>query len=167
MLTRRRVTPLPGLLQLVDEFYRVKVREAAQLRVGVVQPGRGNAGRQPDLGAHWPWVPSSSPEPLSWGHTLLRTCLQVCDFGLSKLLGPTPNTASSTNGGGANNPLWLAPEILNGGRATAASDVFSFGLVLYEMLTWRLPWEGKTAFEVSWCRGRVGMLGLHLPRLPG
>lgn len=42
-----------------------------------------------------------------------------------------------------------APEILDGGRATAASDVFSFGLVLYEMLVWRLPWEGKTAFEVG------------------
>jgi serine/threonine protein kinase len=59
-----------------------------------------------------------------------------------------PGVASS--GGGAMNPIWLAPEVLLGGRATAASDVYSFGLVLYELLTWQLPWdsEGKNAFQV-------------------
>ncbi|KAI7836883.1 hypothetical protein COHA_009215 [Chlorella ohadii] len=34
-----------------------------------------------------------------------------------------------------------APEVLEGGAATAASDVFSFGMVLFELLTWRLPWN--------------------------
>ncbi|KAI7844166.1 hypothetical protein COHA_002301 [Chlorella ohadii] len=33
-----------------------------------------------------------------------------------------------------------APEVLEGEKATAASDVYSFGMVLFELLTWRLPW---------------------------
>ena len=43
--------------------------------------------------------------------------------------------------GGANNPLWLAPEVLAEGRYTAASDVFSFGIILWELLTLRMPWS--------------------------
>jgi serine/threonine protein kinase len=40
------------------------------------------------------------------------------------------------------NPRWLAPECLAGQKATLASDVFSFGVVLWELLTWEMPWAG-------------------------
>jgi serine/threonine protein kinase len=42
-----------------------------------------------------------------------------------------------------------APEVLMGGSAMAASDVFSFGTVLWELLTWRLPWEGANLYQAS------------------
>lgn len=45
-----------------------------------------------------------------------------------------------------------APEVLEGGRATAASDVFSFGVVMYEALLWRLPWAGTPPLQAS---GRI------------
>jgi serine/threonine protein kinase len=52
----------------------------------------------------------------------------ITDFGLS-----TEGTAPSEVGGGT--PSYMAPEVLRGGKASQASDVFSLGAVLYEMVT--------------------------------
>lgn len=38
-----------------------------------------------------------------------------------------------------NNPTWVAPEILSGEEYSLASDVYSFGLVLWELWTWCAP----------------------------
>src|ERR1700686_437950 len=43
---------------------------------------------------------------------------------------------------------YVAPEVLQGAEADARSDVFSFGCVLYEMLTGRRAFEGKSQFSV-------------------
>jgi serine/threonine protein kinase len=41
-------------------------------------------------------------------------------------------------------PLWMAPECLAGCSGnTAAGDVWGFGLILYEVLTRKAPYEGK------------------------
>ncbi|EFN56509.1 hypothetical protein CHLNCDRAFT_30642 [Chlorella variabilis] len=74
-------------------------------------------------------------------------CVKVADFNLSKIMGPQQPSVLSTSGG-ASNPVWLAPEVLEGGRATAASDTYSFGLVLWELLTWRLPWAGMAPLQI-------------------
>ena len=53
-----------------------------------------------------------------------------------------------------------APEILEGGRATPASDVYSFGMVLFELLAWRLPWTfaEMSPFKVRcWLVCRIGL----------
>ncbi|KAI7844168.1 hypothetical protein COHA_002303 [Chlorella ohadii] len=68
-----------------------------------------------------------------------RNIIHRDDFNLSKIL-EGAQLESSVTSGGATNPIWLAPEVLEGERATAASDVYSFGMVLFELLTWRLPW---------------------------
>jgi serine/threonine protein kinase len=39
--------------------------------------------------------------------------------------------------------------VLRGGRATAASDVFAFGCVLWELLAWQLPWGRQSPFAVG------------------
>jgi len=78
---------------------------------------------------------------------------QVTDFGLSKLL-PAEQQAEGAAGSsvistaGPNNPIWLAPEIMRGGKFTAASDVYAFGLIMYELLTWQLPWGGAGIYEI-------------------
>ena len=41
-----------------------------------------------------------------------------------------------------------APELLRGGHASAAADTYAFGLVLWELLTWRLPWQGTEAWAM-------------------
>ncbi|KAL4517811.1 hypothetical protein Ndes2437B_g03932 [Nannochloris sp. 'desiccata'] len=66
--------------------------------------------------------------------------VKVADMGLSKLMDEA-NRDSAVTTGGAANPRWLAPEVLNGDNTTAAADVFSFGVVLWELLTWKLPWS--------------------------
>lgn len=68
--------------------------------------------------------------------------VKVADFGLSKMSDLiADSTAMSTVQN--NNPRWLAPEVLRGGGATAGrpSDVFSFGIVMWELLTWEVPWR--------------------------
>lgn len=52
-----------------------------------------------------------------------------------------------TSGGGVN-PRWLAPEILRGQNCTKASDVFSFGVIMWEILTRRVPWDGETTWAI-------------------
>ena len=51
----------------------------------------------------------------------------------------------------ANNPRWLAPEILSGRGYTFSSDVYSFGMILWELMTWRVPWHDYGPWQVK-CR---------------
>jgi serine/threonine protein kinase len=104
----------------------------------------------------------------------LSTPLQVTDFNLSKVVeDATRNSASSAGTAGATNPRWLAPEVLDGRRATDKSDVYAFGVVMWELLTWRLPWEGVPTWTiVSRVVGAGGEpLGVpaaaDLPAMPG
>ena len=48
----------------------------------------------------------------------------------------------------ATNPRWLAPEILAGRGYTFSSDVYSFGIILWEFLTWRVPWHEFGPWQV-------------------
>ena len=51
----------------------------------------------------------------------------------------------------ATNPRWLAPEILAGRGYTFSSDVYSFGIILWEFLTWRVPWHEYGPWQVRIC----------------
>jgi len=66
---------------------------------------------------------------------------KITDFGLA-LSDKFMNTSN-------NLPFkWLAPEVIDGQPCTSASDVWSFGIVLYEMFQGE-PYEGKTFSEVK------------------
>lgn len=69
---------------------------------------------------------------------------KVSDFNLSKLLEETQRATSMA----AMNPRWLAPEILRGEPATLAADVFAFGVVLWELMTWQLPWGEENPWAI-------------------
>ncbi|GAB4815428.1 hypothetical protein N2152v2_002474, partial [Parachlorella kessleri] len=77
--------------------------------------------------------------------------VKVSDFNLSRIVEDSLVASSMA----ASNPRWLAPEVLTGKGATFASDVFSFGVVLWELLTLQLPWAGSNPFQVIWtvCEG--------------
>ena len=48
----------------------------------------------------------------------------------------------------AMNPRWLAPEVLSGGAANLDTDVFAFGVILWELLVWQLPWGPSNPWVV-------------------
>ncbi len=90
---------------------------------------------------------------------LTKSGAKLLDFGLAKIAAPAGAgslTTSPTQGA----PLttagtilgtfqYMAPEQLEGHDADARSDVFSFGAVLYEMVTGRKAFEGRTQASVA------------------
>lgn len=73
---------------------------------------------------------------------------KVLDFGLAKTWRtPRPDQTDSSeltgHGKLMGTPLYLAPEILNGARATPASDQYSLGVLLYIALTRRKPFQSS------------------------
>ena len=75
--------------------------------------------------------------------------VKVVDFGIAKL-GEGMQTQQLTGTGNVlGTPSYTAPEmVLTGGPASPRSDVYSLGVVAYRMLAGRLPFTGKTGFEV-------------------
>lgn len=69
-----------------------------------------------------------------------RDQIKVMDFGLAKLKGSIKLTHTSSTVGTL---AYMAPEQLQGGEVDARSDIFSFGVVLFEMLTGALPFRGE------------------------
>lgn len=72
----------------------------------------------------------------------------LTDFGLAKL--STPEFLDTRSSLLIGTPLYMAPEQLNGGpsQATAASDIYSLGVLLFELLTLQLPLQGTSYAEV-------------------
>jgi serine/threonine protein kinase/Tfp pilus assembly protein PilF len=66
--------------------------------------------------------------------------IKVMDFGLAKLKGSLKLTKTSSTVGTL---AYMAPEQLHGGEADTRSDIFSFGVVLFELLTGKLPFRGE------------------------
>src|SRR5579862_3306163 len=66
--------------------------------------------------------------------------IKVMDFGLAKLKGSLKLTRTSSTVGTL---AYMAPEQIQGGDVDARSDIFSFGVVLFEMLTGKTPFRGE------------------------
>ena len=93
---------------------------------------------------------------------LTKSGVKVLDFGLAKMerpvTGSSPEGETVTEKGAIVGTLhYMSPEQVEGKEADARSDIFSFGLVLYEMAT------GKPAFEAS---SRASAIAAILEREP-
>lgn len=46
---------------------------------------------------------------------------------------------------------WIAPEVLAGSYYDRAADVYAFGVILWEILTWQVPWNDLGPWQVCAC----------------
>jgi eukaryotic-like serine/threonine-protein kinase len=72
--------------------------------------------------------------------------IKVGDFGVARLAEGSSDGPGATIAG---TPGYMAPEQASGGVTSPATDVYGVGIVLYEMLVGRPPFEGKSTVELA------------------
>ncbi|HET7496620.1 MAG TPA: Stk1 family PASTA domain-containing Ser/Thr kinase [Candidatus Limnocylindrales bacterium] len=75
--------------------------------------------------------------------------VKVVDFGIARAVAEAQMTLPGTTLGSVH---YFSPEQARGETATNESDIYSLGIVIYEMLTGRRPWEGDSAAAVALAR---------------
>src|SRR5262245_55642279 len=78
--------------------------------------------------------------------------VKLLDFGLARpLLGSEARSDDRLTVPGMllGTPSYMAPELIEGGSGDARSDLFTLGIVLYEMLAGKRPFRGDSVFEVA------------------
>ncbi|GIE30282.1 serine/threonine protein kinase [Actinoplanes italicus] len=78
---------------------------------------------------------------------LVDAVVKVADFGLARAI--EASTVDDT-GQLMATVAYVAPELVQNGHADARTDVYSAGVVLFEMLTGRVPYDGAEPVEVAW-----------------
>jgi serine/threonine protein kinase len=144
---RRGALSLPDLLKV-----GIEIAEALELahRAGIVhrdlKPGNimltKSGSKLMDFGLAKPatqGAPGSASAPLL---SAARTMTIKTD-------GPTPASPLTTAGSIVGTIQYMSPEQIEGKEADAASDIFAFGAVLYEMATGKRAFEGKSQISVA------------------
>ena len=75
--------------------------------------------------------------------------VKVADFGIARAVAEAQMTLPGTTLGSVH---YFSPEQARGDQATAASDIYSLGIVLFQLLTGHRPWEADSAAAVAMAR---------------
>ncbi|RHZ74121.1 hypothetical protein Glove_227g161 [Diversispora epigaea] len=91
--------------------------------------------------------------------------MRISDFGLSKLIGTNPNNPEKKNIFGV--LPYIAPEVLSGEEYTKAADVYSYGIIAYEIVTGfppypDIPHDKDLAIKI--CNGLRPKIPFHTPK---
>jgi len=80
--------------------------------------------------------------------------VMVLDFGIAKVKGSLTAFSTKTGTGTMGTVVYMSPEQLRGDRVTAASDVYSFAVIAYEILTGRRPFIPETPAHLLEMQGQ-------------
>uniref|UniRef100_UPI001BA5F9A0 protein kinase domain-containing protein n=1 Tax=Pseudarthrobacter albicanus TaxID=2823873 RepID=UPI001BA5F9A0 len=88
--------------------------------------------------------------------------IKLGDFGLARAI-----SASTSTGALIGTVAYLSPELVLGKQADARSDIYSVGIMLYEMITGRQPFDGEVPIQVAYqhVNSSVGAASAHVPGL--
>ncbi|KAH9742879.1 protein kinase domain-containing protein [Citrus sinensis] len=86
---------------------------------------------------------------------------EICDFGLSRIITDSPMRDSSSAG----TPEWMAPELIRNEPFTEKCDIFSLGVIMWELCTLNRPWEGVLPERVVYAVANEGSR-LEIPEGP-
>ncbi|XP_004487152.1 serine/threonine-protein kinase EDR1 isoform X2 [Cicer arietinum] len=87
--------------------------------------------------------------------------VKICDFGLSRIMIESPIKDSSSAG----TPEWMAPELIRNEPFTEKCDIFSLGVIMWELCTLNRPWEGVPPERVVYSVANEGSR-LEIPEGP-
>jgi serine/threonine-protein kinase len=76
------------------------------------------------------------------------TRVKVLDFGIAKLKTTTETSALTQQGMIVGTPYYMSPEQCRGEELDARSDIYSMGVILYEMMTGEVPFQASTPVGV-------------------
>ncbi|MBL8613332.1 MAG: serine/threonine protein kinase, partial [Myxococcales bacterium] len=74
--------------------------------------------------------------------------VKVLDFGLVKNLNEKPDDQLTQTGLFMGSPKYMAPEQIQGNPVDARTDIYSLGIILYEMLTGKVPFDRTTSVSI-------------------
>jgi len=129
---RRRLAPVEALAILEQVLSAVAAAHRAGLVHRDVKPENVLVAEAPSGGSA----------------NLIDAVVKVADFGLARAVEASADDA--TGGHLMATVAYVAPELVTDGHADPRTDVYSAGIVLFEMLTGRVPYDGDRPVEVAW-----------------
>jgi serine/threonine-protein kinase len=132
LVERRRLSPAEALAILEQTLAAIAAAHRAGLVHRDVKPENVLVAEAPSGGTG----------------NLIDSVVKVADFGLARAV---EASAEDVAGGQLMATVaYVAPELVSEGHADARTDVYSAGIVLFEMLTGRVPYDGDKPVEVAW-----------------
>eukprot|EP01064_Diplonema_japonicum_P037840 TRINITY_DN899_c1_g1_i1.p1 TRINITY_DN899_c1_g1~~TRINITY_DN899_c1_g1_i1.p1 ORF type:complete len:519 (+),score=111.11 TRINITY_DN899_c1_g1_i1:1036-2592(+) len=152
------VLDLPSLC-IITELMKCNLSDRLQDRASITWPERLRWSR--DISRGMTYLHTRNPYVLHRDLKSLNVLLgdsgeaKLCDFGMAKAKKSTMQDSMLCG-----SPSWMAPEVLRGESFARASDVYSFSVVLWEILTRQTPWPNQTLPQL------VGLVGFSCRLLP-